>query len=108
MLRRGGALVVVLVFVFAVPILAGYARADMGNASASYNAAPPAFGSGGDTTVPAGGGMRSGFGSLTLSPTVLSAANVTISICGGGVLEDVNVPPSSGDTQNWAYSCHGT
>lgn len=79
-------------------------RADMGNPEPHYNAAPPAFGAGGDTTVPANVEMRSVFGSLTLSPTAISAANVTISICGGVVLENFNDPPISGNTVTWNYA----
>lgn len=88
--------------IIVLSLLAGSSLADMGDVTASYNAAPPAFGA--DTTVPATVATRFVFGSVTLSPSAISAANISITICGDGPLQYFNIPQVSGSTITWAFS----
>lgn len=82
----------------------GPARADMGGPQPHYNAAPPAFGAGGDTTVPANVELRYVYGSVSLTSTAVTAANITISICGGAALENFQSAPIASLGLTWGYA----
>lgn len=80
------------------------AKADMGNVQPNYNKTPPAFGAAGDTTVSSSVEVRYIYGSILLASNAITAANITISICGGATLENFQSAPIASLSLTWAYA----